>query len=190
MTELNSSQKELDVVKGLKVNEKWISIDIRKGNKERTYAEAVTGNIVHGGKNIISGQSQFNTSSNLRDNSTVEVSSKSENKLEENLFTIDDKWVTNERNRRKCKRSNIEKMKLNGTSISKYGDEKRGIVKDNAGNFNSTLNLNFCSIMYNLLKEEQRVLIRYPQHLLKGVQIHLYLVTPHSLLVLRLLKSC
>ena len=38
-------------------------------------------------------QNQFNTSSNLRDNSTVEVSSR----VEENLFTIDDKWVTNER---------------------------------------------------------------------------------------------
>ena len=98
--------------------------------------------------------------------------------------------IVQRKNRRKCKRSNTEKMKLNGTSISKYGDEKRGIVKNNAGNFNSTLNLNFCSIMYNLLEEEQRILIRYPQHLLKGVQIHLYLVTLHSLLVLRLAKTC
>ena len=77
---------------------------------------------MHGGKNIISGQSQFNTSSNLRDNSTVEVLSKTENKVEENLFTIDEKWVTNERSRGKCKRSNIEKMKLNG------GDEESGIL--------------------------------------------------------------
>ena len=43
----------------------------RKGNKELSYAEAVTGNIVHGGQNIMSGQSHFNTSSNLRDNSSV-----------------------------------------------------------------------------------------------------------------------
>ena len=105
VTEPNFSQVEFDVVRGLKVDEKWISFDGRKGNRERSYAEAVTGNIVHGGKNIISGQNQFNTSSNLRDNSTLEVSSKAENKIEEKLFTIDDKWVTNERSRRKCKRS-------------------------------------------------------------------------------------
>ena len=82
MTEPNSSQVEFDVVRGFKVDEKWISFDRRKGNKERNYAEAVTRNIVHGG--------------NLRYNSTVEVSSKAENKIEENLLTIDDKWVTNE----------------------------------------------------------------------------------------------
>ena len=86
MTEPNSSQIEFDVVKGLKVDEKWISFDRRKGNKEWNYAEAVTGNIVLGGKNIISGESQFNTSSNLRDNPTVEVSSKGENKVEENFL--------------------------------------------------------------------------------------------------------
>ena len=106
--------------------------------------------MVHGGKNITSGQSQFNTSSNLKDNSTVEVTTKAENKVEENLFTIDDKWVTNERNRRKCK-----KMKLNGIGISEYRDEKSDMVKNNVGNFNSTWNLNFSSIMSNLLEEEQ-----------------------------------
>ena len=101
---------------------------------------------------IISGQrSQFNSSSNLKDNSTVEVSSKAENKVEENLFAIDDKWVTNERNRRKCKRSSIEKMKLNGSGISEYGDKKNGMVKNNVGNFNSTLNLNLSSIMSFML---------------------------------------
>ena len=42
-------------------------------------------------------------------------------------------------------------MKLNGTGISKYGDEKSGVVKNNVGNFNS-LNLNFSSIMSNLLE--------------------------------------
>ena len=55
----------------------------------RSYAEVVTGNIVHRGKNITSGRHQFNTSSNLRDNSTVEISSRSENKVEENLFATD-----------------------------------------------------------------------------------------------------
>ena len=117
--EPNSLQLEFDVVKGLKVDENWISSDRRKGNKEWSYAEA--------------------------------VKSRAENKVEENLFTINDKWVSNERNRRKCKRSNIEKMKLNGTGISKYGDEKKGLVKNNVGNFNS-LNLNFSSIMPNLLE--------------------------------------
>ena len=78
--EPNSLQLEFDVVKGLKVDENWISSDRRKGNKEWSYAEA--------------------------------VKSRGENKVEENLFTINDKWVSNERNRRKCKRSNIEKMKL------------------------------------------------------------------------------
>ena len=63
-------------------------------------------------------------------------------------------WVTNERNRRKCKRSNTEKMKLDGTGTSEYGDEKIGMVKNNV-NFNSSLNLNFSSIMSNLLEEEQ-----------------------------------
>ena len=106
-------------------------------------------------KNITSGHSQFHTSSNLRDSSTVEVSSKAESKVEENFFTIDDKWVTNERNRRKCKRSNIEKIQLNGTGISEYGDEESSMVKNNVGNFNSTLNLNFFIIMSNLLDEEQ-----------------------------------
>ena len=62
---------------------------------------------------------------------------------------------TNERSRRKYKRSNIEKMKLNGTGISEYRDEKSGMVKNNVGNFNSTWNLNFSSIMSNLLEEEQ-----------------------------------
>ena len=102
----------------------------------------MTGNVVHGRKHITSGHNQFNTLCNLRDNSTVEVSFRGENKVEENLFTIDDKWVTNERNRRKCKRSNIEKMKLNGTGISEYGHEKCGMIKNNVGSFNSSLNLN------------------------------------------------
>ena len=44
ITEPNSSQVEFDVVKGLKVDERWISSDRRKGNKERSYPEAVTGN--------------------------------------------------------------------------------------------------------------------------------------------------
>ena len=154
--EPNSSQVEFDIVKGLKVDEKWISFHRRKGNKEWSYAEAMTGNIVHGGKNITSGQNQFNTSSNLRDNATVEVSSRVENKVEENLFTIDDKWVSNKRNRWKCKKSNIEGMKLNGTGTLEYGDENSGMVRNNVGNFNSSLNLNFSSIISNLLKEEQR----------------------------------
>ena len=47
-------------------------------------------------------------------------------------------------------------MKLNGTGISEYGDEKSGMVKNNVGDFNSTLNLNFSSIMSNLFEEEQR----------------------------------
>ena len=34
--------------------------------------------------------------------------------------------------------------------------DQSGMVKNNVGNFNSTLNLNFCSIMSNLLEEEQR----------------------------------
>ena len=53
--EPNSSQVEFDIVKSLKVDEKWISFHRRKGNKEWSYAEAMTGNIVHGGKNITSG---------------------------------------------------------------------------------------------------------------------------------------
>ena len=91
VTETNSSQVKLDLVKDLKVDEKWISFDRRKGNKKRSYAEVVTGNIVYGGKNMKSGQKQFNTSSNLRDSSAEEASSRAENKGEEKLFTIDDK---------------------------------------------------------------------------------------------------
>ena len=34
-------------------------------------------------------------------------------------------------------------MKLSGTGISDYGDEKNDIVKNNVGNFNSSLKLNF-----------------------------------------------
>ena len=120
----------------MKVDEKWISFDRVKGSKERSCAEAVTGNLTNRLKNIISRQNQFKTSSNLRDNSTM-ISSKAENKIEENLFTIDDKWVTNERKRRKCKRSNIEKMKFNGIGISEYGGEESDMVENNVGNFKS-----------------------------------------------------
>ena len=73
----------------------------------------MAGNIVYGGKNIALEQSQFNNSSTLRDSSTAEVSSRVENEVEENLFTLGNKWVTKDRNKRKCKRLNIEKMKLN-----------------------------------------------------------------------------
>ena len=76
-------------------------------------------------------------------------------------------------------------MKLNGIGISDYGDEK-----SNVGNLNSTLNLNFSSIMSNLLEEEQCNSYKIPQHILNGVQIHRYLVTRHSLFVLRLAKTC
>ena len=38
-------------------------------------------------------------------------------------------------------------MKLNGTGISQYGDEKSGMVKNKVGNLNSSLNLNFPSIV-------------------------------------------
>ena len=37
VTEPNSSQVEFDVVRGLKVDEKWISFDRRKGNKKLSY---------------------------------------------------------------------------------------------------------------------------------------------------------
>ena len=99
---------------------------------------------MYGGKNIALEQSQFNNSSTLRDSSTAEVSSRVENEVEENLFTLGNKWVTKDRNKRKCKRLNIEKMKLNRTGISEYGDRKSDIVKNNFVSFSSTLNLNFC----------------------------------------------
>ena len=88
----------------------------------------------------------------MRDNSTVEILPKAENKVEEKLFTIDDKYVTNERNSRQCKRSNIEKIKLNGIGISEYGVEKAVLLKL----MFSTLNLNFSNVMSRLLEEEQR----------------------------------
>lgn len=37
-----------------------------------------------------------------------------------------------------------------------YGDVKSVMIKNNVGNFKSTLNLNFSSIISNLLDEEQR----------------------------------
>ena len=49
----------------------------------------------------------------------------------------------------------MEKMKLNGTGILKYEDEKSGIAKNDVSNFNSTLNLNCSSIMSSLLEGEQ-----------------------------------
>ena len=84
---------------------------------------------MYGGKNIALEQSQFNNSSTLKDSSTVEVSSRAENEVEENLFTLGNKWVTKDRNKRKCKRSNIEKMKLNRTRISEDGDGKVILLK-------------------------------------------------------------
>ena len=77
---------------------------------------------------------------------------KAENKVEEKLFTVDDKYVTNERNSRQCKRSNIEKMMLTGIGISEYGVEKVVLIKL----MFSTLNLNFSNVMSRLLEEEQR----------------------------------
>ena len=82
----------------------------------------------------------------------MEILPKAENKVEEKLFTIDDKYVTNERNSRQCKRSNIEKIKLNGIGISEYGVEKAVLLKL----MFSTLNLNFSNVMPRLLEEEQR----------------------------------
>ena len=82
----------------------------------------------------------------------MEILPKAENKVEEKLFTIDDKYVTNERNSRQCKRSNIEKIKLNGIGISEYGVEKAVLLKL----MFSTLNLNFSNVMSRLLEEEQR----------------------------------
>ena len=99
---------------------------------------------MYGGKNIALEQNQFKNSSTLRDSSSAEVSSRAENEVEENLFTLGNKWVTKDRNKRKCKRLNIEKMKLNRTGISEYGDRKSDIVKNNFVSFSFTLNLNFC----------------------------------------------
>ena len=82
----------------------------------------------------------------------MEILPKAENKVEEKLFTVDDKDVTNERNSRQCKRSNIEKIKLNGIGISEYGVEKAVLLKL----MFSTLNLNFSNVMSRLLEEEQR----------------------------------
>ena len=82
----------------------------------------------------------------------MEILPKAENKVEEKLFTVDDKYVTNERNSRQCKRSNIEKIKLNGIGISEYGVEKAVLLKL----MFSTLNLNFSNVMSRLLEEEQR----------------------------------
>ena len=82
----------------------------------------------------------------------MEILPKAENKVEEKLFTVDDKYVTNERNSRQCKRSNIEKMMLTGIGISEYGVEKVVLLKL----MFSTLNLNFSNVMSRLLEEEQR----------------------------------
>ena len=40
-------QVEFNIPKHLDVDEKEISFDRKKGNKEQSYAEAVAGNIVH-----------------------------------------------------------------------------------------------------------------------------------------------
>ena len=40
-----------DTLKDLKVNEKWITFDRRRGNKKQTYVEALTGNSICWGKN-------------------------------------------------------------------------------------------------------------------------------------------
>ena len=86
----------------------------------------------------------------MRDNSTMEVLSRAENKGEENLFTINDKemTVTNERNSRKCKRSNIEKIQLNSTSIVSIELKKVVRLKIMLAILISSLNLNFSNIIY------------------------------------------
>ena len=80
----------------------------------------------------------------------MEVLSRAENKGEENLFTINDEemTVTNERNSRKCKRSNIEKIQLNSTSIVSIELKKVVRLKIMLAILISSLNLNFSNIIY------------------------------------------
>ena len=67
--------------------------------------------------------------------------------------------------------------------------KKSGMVKNNVGNFNSSFNLNFSSIISDLLEEKQRnsynISTTPPER-----SAHLYLLTRHNLFVLRLAKTC
>ena len=67
--------------------------------------------------------------------------------------------------------------------------KKSGMVKNNVGNFNSSLNLNFSSIISDLLEEKQRnsynISTTPPER-----SAHLCLLTRHNLFVLRLAKTC
>ena len=67
--------------------------------------------------------------------------------------------------------------------------KKSGMVKNNVGNFNSSLNLNFSSIISDLLEEKQRnsynISTTPPDR-----SAHLCLLTRQNLFVLRLAKTC
>ena len=77
-------------------------------------------------------------------------------KVEEiNSTKFDDKWITNERNRRKCK-SNKEKMKIKSAGMLELNDEKVENNKNSGDRFNSFSNLNFSRIFSGLLEEKQR----------------------------------
>ena len=90
------------------------------------------------------------------ENSSVDKILATPEKVEEVSSTkLDDKLITNERNRRKC-RSNKEKIKLKSPGMLEYTKEEVEINKKNDDRFNSFSNLNFFRIFSDLLEEGQR----------------------------------
>ena len=109
----NYSLVGLDTLKALKVNEKQITFDRRRRNRKQTYAEALTGNSICWGKNPTVEENQINILFTFNDdNSSGDKILATPEKVEEMSSTkLDNKWIKNARNLRKCK-SDKEKIKL------------------------------------------------------------------------------
>ena len=66
-TEGNFLLVKLDILKGLKVVEKYVTFDRRRGNRKQSYAEGLTGKSICGGKNPTVEENQTNILSTFND---------------------------------------------------------------------------------------------------------------------------
>ena len=146
-TEGNYLLLELDTLKGLRVDEKQITFDRRKGKRKQSYAETLTGNSIGRRKNPTVIENQINTLSNFNDDKLLDdkVSTTPERAEETYSTKFYDTCVTSEKNSKKSN-SNKEKTKLKSAGILECTDEKFEINKSSADTFKSLSNLNFSRI--------------------------------------------
>ena len=181
---------ELDTLKGLRVDEKRITFDRRRGNRKQSYAEVLTRNCIGAGKNPTVEENQIDTLSNFNDDdlSDDKVSTTPE-KVEETYSTkFDDTCITSEKNSKKCNLDK-EKTKLKSAGMLECTDEKVEINKSIDDKFNCFSNLNFLEYFPVHWKKSHVTLVRYPHQLLKGLQKHQYVLTFQNLPRMRLRRE-